>query len=54
MKRYKTKVTFEGLFDVDTKEEAYDAIINYCHDVYRDQDATAFVFEEVEINEENT
>ena len=44
----KIKVTFEDIFNVESEEEAYDAVIKYCHDVCTHEDVTAFVFEEVE------
>jgi len=44
----KIKVTFEDIFNVESEEAAYDAVIKYCHDVCTYEDVTAFVFEEVE------
>jgi len=44
----KIKVTFEDIFNVESEEAAYDAVIKYCHDVSTHEDVTAFVFEEVE------
>ena len=43
----KIKVTFEDIFNVESEEAAYDAVIKYCHDVCTYEDVTAFVFEEV-------
>ena len=44
----KIKVTFEDVFNVESEEAAYDAVIKYCHDVSTYEDVTGFVFEEVE------
>jgi hypothetical protein len=44
----KIKVSFEDVFDVEDEEQAYDLLIDYCNEVAKNEDLTAFVFEEVE------
>ena len=45
MKGY--RVTFMDDFEAIDKEEAYEKLIHYCEEVYRNQDVTAFNFEEI-------
>jgi hypothetical protein len=42
------KITFEDILDVENEEQAYDLLIDYCKEVAKNEDVTAFVFEEVE------
>jgi len=44
----KIKITFEEVFDVENEEQANDLLIDYCNEVAKNEDVTAFVFEEVE------
>ena len=43
----KIKITFEDVFDVENEEQAYDLLIDYCNEVAKNEDVTAFTFEEV-------
>ena len=45
MKGY--RVTFMDDFEAINEKEAYDKLIHYCEEVYRNQDVTAFNFEEI-------
>jgi len=45
MKGY--RVTFMDDFEAINEEEAYEKLIHYCEEVYRNQDVTAFNFEEI-------
>jgi hypothetical protein len=44
----KIKITFEDIFEVDNEEQAYGLLVDYCNAVAKNEDVTAFVFEEVE------
>ena len=44
----KIKVTFEDVIEVENEEQAYDLLIDYCNEVAKNEDVTAFIFEEVE------
>ena len=41
------RVTFMDDFEAINEEEAYEKLIHYCEEVYRNQDVTAFNFEEI-------
>ena len=41
------RVTFTDDFEAIDEKEAYDQLISYCEEVYRNQDVTAFNFEEI-------
>lgn len=41
------RVTFMDDFEAIDEKEAYDQLISYCEEVYRNQDVTAFNFEEL-------
>jgi hypothetical protein len=43
----KIKVTFEDIIEVKDEEQAYDLMIEYCHEIAKNEDVTAFNFEEV-------
>tara|TARA_R110000796_G_C14230516_1_gene395910 strand:+ start:328 stop:513 length:186 start_codon:yes stop_codon:yes gene_type:complete len=43
----KIKVTFEDIIEVEDEEQAYDLMIEYCHEIAKNEDVTAFNFEEV-------
>ena len=45
MKGY--RVTFMDDFEAINEEEAYEKLIHYCEEVYKNQDVTAFNFEEI-------
>ena len=45
MKGY--RVTFMDDFEAINEEEAYEKLIHYCEEVYRNQDVTAFNFKEI-------
>ena len=47
-RQMKVKVTFEDVIEVENEEQAYDLLIDYCNEVAKNEDVTAFVFEEVE------
>ena len=42
------KITFEDIFEVENEDQAYELLIDYCNEVAKNEDVTAFVFEEVE------
>tara|TARA_R110001606_G_scaffold71719_2_gene165136 strand:- start:14 stop:151 length:138 start_codon:yes stop_codon:yes gene_type:complete len=44
----KIKITFEDVIEVENEDQAYDLMIDYCNEVAKNEDATAFIFEEVE------
>jgi hypothetical protein len=45
----KIKITFEDIFDnLESEEQAYDVLLDYLNDCVRNEDVTAFKFEEVE------
>ena len=41
------RVTFMDDFEAINEEEAYEKLIHYCEEVYKNQDVTAFNFEEI-------
>ena len=41
----KIKVTFEDVIEVENEEQAYDLLIDYCNEVAKNEDVTAFNFE---------
>ena len=41
------KVTFEDILDVENEEQAYDLLIDFCNEVAKNEDVTAFTFEGV-------
>ena len=43
----KFKVIFRDEIEVESEEEAYEEILDYCAKVYNSGDVTAFLFEEI-------
>ena len=44
----KFKITFEDVFIAEDKEQAYERLLDYLHEIVRVEDVTAFEFKEVE------
>ena len=45
----KYKITFEDIFDnLESEEQAYDVLLDYLNQCVKNEDVTAFEFEEVE------
>lgn len=44
----KYKITFEDIFEgVESEEQAYDVLLDYLKDCVKNEDVTAFNFEEI-------